>query len=100
YGFAYNDATSYTRGQELYSKDGGHTFQVEPGRVLKFTTSVTPHPGDRHAATTSAIRQKGQAHHNATPAPGRHHRAAGCDLRTASHRDRAHGITGAHHHGA
>jgi hypothetical protein len=42
YGFAYNDATSYTRGQELYSKDGGHTFQVEPGRVLKFTTSVTP----------------------------------------------------------
>jgi hypothetical protein len=41
YGFAYNDATSYTRGQELYSKDGGHTFQLEPGRVLKFTTSVT-----------------------------------------------------------
>jgi hypothetical protein len=70
YGFAYNDGTSYTRGQELYSKDGGHTFQVEPGRVLKFTTSVTQR------------------------------RAVGCDPRAASHCDRAHGITSAHHHGA
>jgi hypothetical protein len=41
YGFAYDDANSYTRGQELYSTDGGHIFQLEPGRVLKFTTSVT-----------------------------------------------------------
>ena len=43
YGLAYNDGDPYARGEELYSADGGATWRVEPGRDLKFETSVRWH---------------------------------------------------------
>jgi hypothetical protein len=40
YGLAYSDADPYPRGGALYSSDGGATWRPEPGRDLKFETSV------------------------------------------------------------
>ena len=42
YGMAYNDGGPYAGGTALYSSDGGTTWREEPGRDLKFETSVTP----------------------------------------------------------
>ena len=42
YGIAYNDHNPYPAGHELYSSDGGTTWQVESGRSLKFETTVYP----------------------------------------------------------
>jgi hypothetical protein len=40
YGMAYGDGDPYARGAALYSADGGATWGAEPGRDLKFETSV------------------------------------------------------------
>jgi hypothetical protein len=40
YGFAYTDDSVYRRGQQHHSKSGGPTWQLEPGRALRFTTIV------------------------------------------------------------
>jgi hypothetical protein len=40
YGFAYSDADPYRGGAALFSPDGGRTWREEPGRDLKFETSV------------------------------------------------------------
>jgi Glycosyl hydrolases family 43 len=41
YGLAYSDGDPYARGEALYSSDGGATWRPEPGRDLKFETSVS-----------------------------------------------------------
>lgn len=40
YGLEYNDSSPYPGGGEAYSNDHGVTFRAEPGRSLKFSTSV------------------------------------------------------------
>lgn len=40
FGFVYNDADPYPGGGELYSADSGQSWTAEPGRDLKFETSV------------------------------------------------------------
>ena len=40
YGLAYSDGDPYAGGGALYSSDGGATWRPEPGRDLKFETSV------------------------------------------------------------
>lgn len=40
YGFAYNDANPYGQGQAWASTDGGHSFETQPQRDLKFLTVV------------------------------------------------------------
>jgi hypothetical protein len=40
YGMAYSDGDPYPRGSALVSSDGGATWREEPGRDLKFETSV------------------------------------------------------------
>ena len=42
YGMAYADGDPYAGGGALYSSDGGASWREEPGRDLKFETSVTP----------------------------------------------------------
>lgn len=42
YGFAYSDGDPYAGGEAFYSSDGGATWRAEPGRDLKFETSVRP----------------------------------------------------------
>jgi hypothetical protein len=42
YGLAYSDGDPYAGGEALYSSDGGATWRAEPGRDLKFETSVPP----------------------------------------------------------
>jgi hypothetical protein len=40
YGMAYGDGDPYARGAAFYSADGGAGWRAEPGRDLKFETSV------------------------------------------------------------
>ena len=42
YGMTYSDGDPYPGGAALVSTDGGATWREEPGRDLKFETSVRP----------------------------------------------------------